>query len=350
MDGVAPTASEMSGKRRDVAEPLTRRSVFVHPSAPIPVMGPPVGHGIRVPLGETGLNVFPLVLGGAELGWHGDSGGSHRILDRYVELGGNVVHTSDGFASGRSEHIIGQWIRSSGLRDDMTLMIRAGSNADHPGLGPVSLVTSVEASLTRLGTDRIDVLYLDGSTDTSTPLEETLSTAEWLIGAGKIGHVAAASFTPERLVEARILASAGYPRITVLDAHYNLLQRSTFEGDLRLVAGAQGVAVTPSHPLEHGFLAGRKRRRERGGLSARGEQLAAYLNRRGQRVLKAVDAVAADASVPAAAVAVGWLLAQRTVVAPIANAFTPEHVDELVQGVGLHLTRSQLGDLARAAQ
>lgn len=349
MEGATRTTTRAS--RRGAAESeQSVRGGFVHPSEPIPVFGPPIGDGVRVPLGETGLQVFPLVLGGAEFGWHVDSVGSHRILDRYVELGGNVVHTADGFASGRSEHIIGQWMRASGLRDELTLMIRTGTSAEHPGLGPVSLVTSVEASLTRLGTDCIDVLYLDGSTDTTTPLEETLSTAEWLIGAGKIRHLAAAAFTPERLVEARILASAGYPRITVLDSHYNLLQRDAFEGDLRLVAGAQGLAVTPSHPLEHGFLTGRKRRRDRGGLSARGEQLAAYLNRRGQRVLKALDAVAADVAVPDAAVAIGWLLAQRTVVAPIANAFTPEHVDELVQGVGLHLTRSQLGELARAAQ
>ncbi|WOQ70959.1 aldo/keto reductase [Microbacterium limosum] len=325
------------------------RSARAHPSAPIPVQGPAVGDAVRTRLGETGLSVFPLILGGAEFGWNVDITASHRIIDRYVELGGNALHTADSFAGGRSEHIIGQWMNSRGLRDDIAVMVRVGGHPDNPGLGPVNLVRAVEASLTRLATDRIDVLYLDGS-DASVPLEETLATAEWLTGSGKVLHLAAADFTPERLVEARILASAGYPRITVLDAHYNVVNRTPFEGDLRLVAGAQGIAVTPSHPLAHGFLSGRHRSRDRVGMSARGVQLAAYLNRRGQRVLKALDHVALELDVPDAAVAVAWLIAQRTVAAPIVNAYAPEHVEELVQGVGVHLGRAQLAELSRAAQ
>lgn len=320
-----------------------------HPSSPIPVLGPSIGHGMRVPLGETGLEIFPLMLGGAEFGWNIDLSTSHRIIDRYVELGGNALHTADSFSAGRSEHIIGQWLASRQARDDMVVAVRVGAHPDNPGLGPVNLVRAVEASLVRLGTDHIDVLYLDGA-DTSVPLEETLATAEWLIGSGKVRHLGAAAFTPERLVEARILASAGYPRFTVLDAHYNVVHRSAFEGDLRLVAGAQGIAVTPSHPLAHGFLSGRHRSRDRVGLSARGMQVAAYLNRRGQKVLKALDAIALELSVPDAAVAVGWLLAQRTVVAPIVNAYAPEHVEELTQGVGVQLSRAHLGELSRAAQ
>jgi aryl-alcohol dehydrogenase-like predicted oxidoreductase len=320
-----------------------------HPSAPIPVTGPSIGHGVRVTLGETGLEIFPLILGGAEFGWNIDLSTSHRIIDRYVELGGNALHTADSFSAGRSEHIIGQWLASRQARDAMVVAVKVGAHPDNPGLGPVNLVRAVEASLVRLGTEYIDVLYLDGA-DASVPLEETLATAEWLIDSGKVRHLAAAAFTPERLVEARILASAGYPRIDVLDAHYNVVHRTPFEGDLRLVAGAQGMAVTPSHPLAHGFLSGRHRSRDRVGLSARGMQVAAYLNRRGQKVLKALDAIALELAVPDAAVAVAWLLAQRTVVAPIVNAYAPEHVDELTQGVGVQLSRAHLGELSRAAQ
>src|ERR687897_962381 len=127
------------------------------------------------------------------------------------ELGGNTVHTADAFSAGRSEHIIGQWIRSRGLRDEVVLAVRVGGHADNPGLGSVNLVRAVEASLTRLGTDHIDVLYLDAS-GTDSPLEDTLATAEWLLPAGKARALGAFGFTAERLVEARILASAGYPR------------------------------------------------------------------------------------------------------------------------------------------
>jgi len=319
-----------------------------HPSAPIPVIGPGVGEGIRVPLGETGLSIFPLMLGAAEFGWSTDQSTSSQILDRFIEFGGNAVHTADGFSGGRSEHIIGQWLRARGIRDRITLSVRIGSHADNPGLGSVNLVRAVEGSLTRLAVDCIDVVYLDATLDTSSVLEDTLATVEWLRDAGKIRSVGAFRFTAERLVEARILASAGYPRIEVVDEPYNLVRRRGFEGDLRLVAGAQNLAVTPSHALEHGFLSGRHRSKSSAVAGVRGEQMKGNLNRRGIRVLRVLDRIAAELSVPVAAVSIAWLLAQRTVVAPIVNAFAPEHVEELMQGAGVSLLRSQVAELTRA--
>lgn len=322
----------------------------VHPSAPIPVQGPSIGANVRVALGESGFDVFPLILGGAEFGWNVDLESSHAILDTYAELGGNAVHTSDSYSAGRSEHIVGQWIHSRGLRDEVVLAVRVGGHADNPGLGSVNLIRAVEASLTRLRTDRIDVLSLDATTDSSTALEDTLATAEWLVETGKVRSIGAVGYTPAQLVEARIFSSAGFPRITVLDVPFNVLRRHEFDSDLRLVAGAQGMAVTPSHALEHGFLAGRQRTRQRGTLSVRGAQLAANLNRRGSRTLRALDAVGSELGVPDAAVALAWLLAQKLVTAPIVNAYAPQHVEELVQGVGVRLSRAQLADIARASE
>ena len=319
-----------------------------HPSAPIPVVGPGVGSGIRVPLGETGFETFPLMLGAAEFGWNVDLETSHAILDRYAEYGGNAVHTAAGFSGGRSEHIIGQWLRSRGRRDETLLSVRIGSHADNPGLGSVNLVRAVEGSLTRLGTERIDVLHLDATLDAALTIEDTLATAEWLRESGKIAAVGAYGFTPEQLVEARILSAAGYPRIEVLDAPYNLLRRRPFEGDLRLVAGAQNLAVTPSHALEHGFLSGRHRSKTAAALGVRGEQLRGSLNRRGIRILRALDAVATALDAPVAAVSIAWLLAQRTIAAPIVNVFAVQHVEELMQGAGITLSRAQIAELTRA--
>lgn len=321
-----------------------------HPSAPIPVLGPGLGESLRVALGETGMRVFPLALGGAEFGWNVDIEASHEILDAYVGFGGNMLHTADSYSAGRSEHIIGRWMTSRGCRDDMVLAVRLGRHPDNPGLGSINLVRAVEASLTRLDTDRIDVLYLDAKADGAALLEDTLATAEWLVESGKVRALGAYGYTVSQLVEARILASAGYPRVTVLDAPYNVLRRDEFDGDLRLVAGAQAMAVTPSHALEHGFLAGVHRTRPRVLRSVRAQQHAASLTKRGTRTLRALDAVAAEVGVPVAAIAVAWLLAQRIVTAPIVNAFAASHVDELVQGVGVRLSRGQLSDIARAAE
>ncbi len=331
------------------SQSVTRAAGVAHPSAPIPVQGPPLGESIRVALGESGVSVFPLILGGAEFGWHVDMAAAHRILDAYREQGGNAVFTSDGFSSGRSEHIIGRWVRDRGQRDDLVIGVRVGSHPDNPGLGSVNLIRAVEASLTRLRTDRIDVLSLDATSDSTTSLEDTLATAEWLVEAGKVRALGAFGHTAAQLVEARILASAGYPRLTVLDVPYNVLRRRELDGDLKLVAGAQGIAVTPSQALEHGYLSGLLRSRAAAGQSVRGAQLAASMNRRGARVLRALDRVGAELSIPTAAVAIAWLLAQRIVTAPIVSAYAVDHIEELVQGVGAKLSRAHMAEIERAA-
>lgn len=342
--GTAPVATVVSAvDTAPVATPT-------HPSSPIPVQGLPLGAAVRVPLGETGVTVFPLILGGAEFGWHVDLAAAHRILDAYRDRGGNALNTSDGYSAGRSEHIIGEWITRRGARDDVVIGVRVGTNPEHPGLGPVNLIRAVEASLTRLQTDRIDVLYLDATSDGQTTLEDTLATAEWLVEAGKVRALGAFGYSASQLVEARILASAGYPRISALDVHHNLLRREEFDGDLRLVAGAQNIAVTPSQALEHGYLAGAHRSRADMADSVRGSQLAAAMNRRGTRTLRAMDKIGAELSIPTSAVAIAWLLAQRTVVAPIVNVYAESHVDELMQGVGAKLSRAQLAELAKASQ
>src|SRR5690606_13073446 len=123
----------------------------------------------------------------------------------------------------------------------------------------------------RLGTDRIDILYLDGSSDHNALLEDTLATGEWLRESGKVRVLGAYGFTAAALVETRILAAAGYPRIEVIDEPYNLVHRMPYEGDQRLVATAQALAVTPSRAMEHGFLSGRSRARSSAGL--RGQQV-----------------------------------------------------------------------------
>src|SRR5690349_4656959 len=138
VDSTLPSTSpEATTGAAGSQHPLARG---IHPSAPIPVQGPGIGSNVRVDLGESGARVFPLILGAAEFGWNVDLESSHAILDRYLEYGGNVVHTADGFSGGRSEHIIGQWLRSRGVRDRTVVCVRIGAHADNPGLGSVNLV------------------------------------------------------------------------------------------------------------------------------------------------------------------------------------------------------------------
>jgi aryl-alcohol dehydrogenase-like predicted oxidoreductase len=321
----------------------------MHPSAPIPVQGPAIGRGIRVPLGETGFDIFPLILGTRAFGSSVVQHDADVTLDTYLGRGGNAVYTADRWGAGLSETTVGRWLTTRGVRDDIILSVRVGGHPDNAGLGPVNLVRAVEASLTRLGTDRIDVLYLDGTGEPAA-LDDTLATAEWLIGSGKARALAAYRFTAEQLVEARILSSAGFPRLTVLDAPYSVVRRADFDGDLRLVAGAQGIAVTPSHAVERSMLSADPRSAARlVARAVRPSQWTQSVQRRAIRLQRALVSVGEELGVSASAVSTAWLLAQRIVTAPIVDAVGQLQVDEVIQGAGVHLSRAQLAEIARAA-
>jgi len=347
--GQQTSSSVVPATRRSAREAATQ-ALPTHPSAPIPVQGPAVGSGIRVPLGETGFDIFPLILGGRAFGGPVAQHGADETMDAYVSRGGNAIYAADSWNAGRSEQMVGQWLSTRGLRDDIVLAARVGGHPDNPGLGPVNLVRSVEASLTRLGTDRIDVLYLDGTGEPAA-VDDTLATAEWLIGSGKVRALAAYRFSAEQLVEARILASAGYPRFTVLDAPYSVVRRAGLDGDLRLVAGAQGIAVTASHSVERPLLAAdAPSAAQFVARAVRPSQWTQSPQRRAVRLQRALASVGAALGVSESAVAVAWLLAQRLIVASIVDAVGAQQVDEVVQGVGVHLSRAQLAEIARAAE
>lgn len=339
-------ANESAASNPAVVAPLE-----VHPSAPIQILGSSgsIGASMRRALGETDLEVFPVALGTSVFGWTAQSDASTGILNRYADCGGNFIDTADSYSAGRSEHIIGTWMARRGNRDDMVVATKVGNHPDNPGLGPVSMVRAVEASLQRLQTDHIDLLYFHLD-DRSVPLEDSLGTAQWLIESGKVRYLGASNFTAERLVEARILSAAGYPRFEALETHYSLLHRGPFEGDLGLVSRGQGLGVMPYFGLENGFLTGKYRSRADLDDSARSVRVSRHLNRNGLRVLHALDLVAKEQDAPIASIAIAWLLNRPGVVAPVASASRPEQVDALVQAAAIRLTRTQMVELERATR
>ena len=301
-------------------------------------------------LGDSGRSVYPLALGGSVFGWTADDETSTAVLDRYEELGGDFVDTADSYAGGRSEVIIGNWMRTRRNRDEITVATKIGRNPDNPGLGQVSIVRAVEASLTRLQTDRIDVLFFHDD-DTTVHLEDSLATVEWLIESGKVRHLGASNFSADRLMEARILSSTGLPKFVALQSEYNLLHRHAFESAPLIVASAQELAVMPHSALAGGFLTGKYRGRDvPSGAGARGRKAVEHLGRRGVRVLSALDRIAADHGRQVTTIALAWLLAKRSVVAPVASASTPAQVSALMDAAGIRLTRGQMVELDRASE
>ncbi|MDN4615725.1 aldo/keto reductase [Leifsonia sp. F6_8S_P_1B] len=300
-------------------------------------------------IGESDLTVFPLSLGASVFGWTADGDTSLAILDRFAARGGNFIDTADSYVGGRSEVLIGKWMRDRGVRDHLVVATKVGRHHDNPGLGSVSIVRAVEASLERLQTDRIDLLYFHDD-DPEVPLEDSLATAEWLIETGKVRYLGASNFSADRLIEARILASAGLPKFVAIQNQYNLVHRTEFESALRIVAAAQGLAVMPYYALANGFLTGKYRSKADLTADARSVRASAYVNRRGQRVLATLDRIAAEHASTPASIAIAWLLAKRTIVAPVASASRPEQVDALMAAAGIRLTRAQMLDLDRVSE
>jgi len=308
----------------------------------------PITVPMRTSLGDTGIATHPLALGGSTFGWTLGSDEAFEVLDRFAGTGGDLIDTADSYAGGRSESIIGSWLASRRARDRMRIVTKVGRHPDHPGLAPDEIRAAVEGSLARLGTDRIDVLFFHGD-DPAIPLEESLGAVGALVAEGKVLSVGASDFPPERLIEARVLAANGLPRFELLTTRYSLMERRPFEGATELVAHAQGLGVLPYFALANGFLGGQVRRRSEVRRDARGERLARHLGRRGHRVLTALDEIAFAHGVQPASIALAWLLAKPTVVAPVASATRPDQVEALMAAASVDLHRSELVELDRAS-
>jgi len=300
-------------------------------------------------VGESDLTVFPLAISGNVFGWTADDATTNAILDSYAAQGGNFIDTADSYAAGRSETMIGNWMRSRRNRSDVVIATKVGKSADNPGLRARVLTRAVHASLQRLGTDRIDLLYLHID-DETVEFEETLLAVDELIRAGAVRYFGGSDHTGNRLIEARIAsAQVGVAQMVALQNHYNLMHRDEYEGDLAHVAAQQRLGVMPRFALASGFLTGKYRQKSDLVKGERGAEVARYLNRRGLRVLATLDTIAAAHETSVASIALAWLLTKPNVVAPVASASRPEQVHDLTAAAAVQLTRHQVSDLDRVS-
>ena len=310
---------------------------------------------VMVRIASTDLDVFPLCLGGNVIGWTADEEQSFAVLDAYAAAGGNFVDTADtystwvpGHAGGESEAIIGRWLAARGNRDEMIIATKVAKLPTRRGSLPTNIKAAAEDSLRRLGTDRID-LYYAHEDDEATPVEETLAAFDALVREGKVRHVAASNYDPDRLREALAVAdSEGLSPYIALQPHYNLVERD-YENGLRDVCADAGLACIPYFALARGFLTGKYRPDGEAVDSPRAASVTGYLEGDGVRVLAALDAVAAAHETTVASVALAWLAAQPTVAAPIASARTPEQLADLLPMATLSLTADELEQLTAAS-
>ncbi|KQM88489.1 alcohol dehydrogenase [Sphingomonas sp. Leaf23] len=308
-------------------------------------------------LGATDLATPPMILGGNVFGWTVDRDASFRILDAFVDAGGTMIDTADvysawvdGHHGGESETIIGEWLRQSGKRDQVLIATKVGMLPADGGekLAPARIAAAADASLRRLGTDRID-LYYAHQDDEDTPQADYLAAFGQLIDAGKVRVLGASNFRAMRLKSALDLATAeGLPRFHVLQPEYNLVSRHKYEGELQNLCVEHNIGVAPYYGLASGFLTGKYRSEADLQKSVRGGNVEKLLAGKGAAVLAAMDAVAAETGATLAQIALAWLAAQEGVTAPIASATSVEQLEELVGAWRLALTTEQLARLADA--
>lgn len=308
-------------------------------------------------IGESGVEVAPLMFGGNVFGWTADEAMSFRLLDAFVARGFNFIDTADvysawvpGHEGGESEAIVGKWFRRSGKRNQVILATKVGMGMGpiHGGLAKPYIAGAVEKSLKRLQVDCID-LYQSHKDDAATPLEETLEAYARLIEQGKVRLIGASNYKGERLREAVELARrSGLPAYQTLQPEYNLYDRKKFEQDARPVVEELGLSVIPYSSLASGFLSGKYAAKEDIAGTSREKRLGGYFDDRGLRILKVLREVADDLSVDPGAVALAWLLAQPTILAPIASATSVQQLESNLRGAELTLTERQL-DLLNAA-
>jgi aryl-alcohol dehydrogenase-like predicted oxidoreductase len=309
-------------------------------------------------LGNSGIEVGPLALGGNVFGWTADEATSFRVLDAFVAAGFNLVDTADvysrwapGHQGGESETIVGNWLKRSGKRDKVVIATKVGleMGPGEKGLSRNYIHRAVERSLSRLQVDHID-LYQAHQDDESTPLEETLGAFADLIRQGKVRAIGASNYSAARLAKSLQTSHAhGWPRYECLQPGYNLYDRAGYEAELEPLSLREHLGVIPYYSLAAGFLTGKYRSEADLGKSPRGAKTKNYLNDRGFRILAALDDVAAGYRATPGKVAIAWLLAKPSITAPIASATSVEQLQDLIDATRLELDAAAMQKLDEAS-
>ena len=311
------------------------------------------------PLGQTGLQIAPIVFGGNVFGWTADEKRSFELLDAFVDAGFNAIDTADvysrwvpGHQGGESETLIGRWLRANPARRQQVLLFtKVGSDMgdEHKGLGKLWMERAVEDSLRRLGTDVID-LYQSHRPDPETSYEETLEVYDRLLKAGKIRAFGCSNFDARQLAEAQDSARINaLPAYQTLQPEYNLYDRESYDGPLRDLAMKLDLGVIPYYSLASGFLTGKYRTEPDLGQSPRGGGVKKYMNPRGMRILGALDQVSQRHGTQPAVVALAWLIAREGVTAPIASATSVEQLKSFSAAAELKLSESDRTQLDQAS-
>ena len=310
-------------------------------------------------LGKTGLKVSELCMGTQTFGWGADEAIAAAMSDRFVEAGGNFFDTSNTYNEGKSEIMLGNWLKKKGNRPQMIVATKVffptGSGPNDSGLSRKHIFEQIDASLHRLQLDYVDI-YQVHCWDALTPLEETLCALNDLVRVGKVRYLGASNYTASQLDRAIMLSRMhGFARFDCLQPEYSLLVRST-EWELMPLCLSEGIGVNCWSPLAGGWLTGKYRRNQppppgsRVALGDRWDDLAEQrLNEYTWKIVDTLIEIGKAHGRSPAQVALKWLLQQPGVTAPIFGARTIEQLDENLGSVGWKLASEEISQLNAAS-
>jgi aryl-alcohol dehydrogenase-like predicted oxidoreductase len=298
-----------------------------------------------VRFGRSGLKVAPVCLGTMTYGREADETMSFKLMDRYVELGGNFFDTADAYTTGVSEEIVGRWLKARGARNRIVLATKVygtmGPGPNDGGLSRLHIQQAIEASMKRLQTDVID-LYQIHRWDANAPLEETLEALNDLVRQGKVRYIGCSNLAAWQL--SRFLHTADirlWSRFVSLQPIYNALNRS-IESELLPLCEAEGLGVLTYNPLGGGMLTGKYKRGEPMPMGARLEAFEVYYQRYYTKeafdVVEAFLSAAQQRGVSPAQLALAWVLGEKRVSCPILGARNLEQLNDSIGGLQIALT------------
>lgn len=304
-------------------------------------------------VGKSGLHVSPLCLGGMSFGAPGgaDAATSHTMMDLFFERGGNFIDTSNVYARGESERIIGARLGPDPARRGRTVVatkFSASATRHDPNSGGASrlaIINACEASLHRLRTDYID-LYLMHWQDPITPIEETMAALGDLVRSGKVRYLGFSDVPAWKVAHAQMVAKHSQTTpLVALQIEYSLLERSV-EFDFLPMAAELGLGITPWSPIGGGALTGKYRPDGSvDGSTARGNSIARRMDAKIHSMVERLRAVADPLGVTPGQVALAWLLARRGVVSPIIGPRTIAQLEGNLDALVLNLSPDALTGL-----
>jgi aryl-alcohol dehydrogenase-like predicted oxidoreductase len=313
-----------------------------------------------VTIGHSGLRVSPLCLGamtfGKEWGWGSEPAEAKRILDAYVDHGGNFIDTANGYTKGHSEAIIGEHLAHDRKKRDrvviatkfLTNMFMGDPNGG--GSNRKAIIAQCEESLRRLQTDYID-LYWMHAWDKTTPIEETMRALDTLVEQGKVRYLGFSDTPAWKVSQAQTLAIArDWSPLIALQIEYSLLQR-TVEGELVPMTQELGIGITPWGPLRGGALSGKYKRADKGKHEAgRGARVTSFLDDRTFDLLDIMEKVAAELGTTVPRVALAWVQNRPGVTSTIIGARTMEQLTDNLGALDVKLTADHVAALDKVTK